>query len=376
MMKVAIFGGSFNPVHSEHVRVVQAAVKSLSLDKIYIVPTAQTPNKTGKMQATTNHRLQTCRLAFSGLKQAEVVDWEIAAGGVSYSYLTCQKFAQMHAEDQRYFIVGADMLQNFPKWKNPRLILQAVTIAAAGREGESTLQTALKNFENAMQTSAVSVGYTGAKVSSTKVRVLASVGEDITPYVGKLVAEYVANNAVYYQSNLAKCKQFLTEERWQHTLRVAVMAVENCGRVGWDEQSALTAAILHDCAKYQVEDSPHLQGFTPPQGVPKPVMHQFSGAYMAEHTFGVTDATVLNAIRYHTSARANATPAERLIYLCDLLEEERTFPDVDELRAAFYQDIDKCFALSLQSQIAYLQSTGLPVYDLTLQAYQSTKEKL
>ena len=68
--------------------------------------------------------------------------------------------------------------------------------------------------------------------------------------------------------------------------------------------------------------------------------------------------------------------AEILLYLCDMLEEGRSFPGVERLRAVFTKDMQLCMLLSLQHQVDYLRSTGGDIYPLTKQAYLYLKEKL
>ena len=113
----------------------------------------------------------------------------------------------------------------------------------------------------------------------------------------------------------------------------------------------------------------HLKGFVPPEGVPESVMHQYSGAYLAEHVFGVTDEDILNAISYHTSGRPGMSYLEKLIFLCDMLEEGRDFDGVDGLRKVFARDIDECLELALRQELDYLSAEGKYIYPLTQEAY-------
>ena len=126
---------------------------------------------------------------------------------------------------------------------------------------------------------------------------------------------------------------------------------------------------MHDCAKYVDLDSEILQGFTLPNGVPEPVIHQFSGAYMAANYFKVDDENVIAAIKYHTSARPDMSDLEKLIFLADMLEEDRNFNGVQQLRNTFSTDLTKCLKEALYHQIEYLRSTGKPIYELTQLAY-------
>ncbi|MCD8372705.1 MAG: bis(5'-nucleosyl)-tetraphosphatase (symmetrical) YqeK, partial [Clostridia bacterium] len=299
-------------------------------------------------------------------------DYEIAKGDTSYSYITCEHFKNLFPEDEIYFLIGGDMFATFTKWKYPQRILNCVTLAVCAREGESSVFSSLEVFNKSFSCGVKIIGYTGSKISSTAVRVKAALGYDISAEVPELVAQYAANNVVYLNKKLAEAQTFLKAKRAAHTLRVTVMAAKNCLRIGCSEEKAVTAAALHDAAKNLPSDSPLLNGFVPPDDVPDPVIHQYSGAFLAENHFGVTDPDILNAIRYHTSGRADMSPLEKLIFLCDMLEEDRDFPEVDVLRDAFYNDLDECFNLSVAHQYKYLLSTGKPVYYLTEQAYKYT----
>ncbi|MCD8309584.1 MAG: nicotinate (nicotinamide) nucleotide adenylyltransferase [Clostridia bacterium] len=369
-MKILIFGGAFNPVHKEHVNMFAAAYSAIGCGKAFVIPTAVSPHKSGQMQASPEQRLKMCSLAFGGFKNTVVRDYEIKNGGASYSYITCEHFKELYPQDELYFLMGADMFATFGSWKNPSRILACATLAVCAREGEEPVTKSLKNFNNNFSGSVKIINYTGAKVSSTAVRVKAALGYDISADVPQLVAQYAATNGVYLNKKLAEAQTFLKPKRAAHTLRVAVMAAKNCSRINCSELKAVTAAALHDAAKNLPTDSPLLKGFTPPQDVPDPVMHQYSGAYLAENYFGIKDPDIINAIRYHTSGRAGMSPLEKLIFLCDMLEEDRNFDGIDALRTAFYRSIDDCFYLSAEHQYKYLLSTGSPVYYLTEQAYE------
>ena len=74
-MKIAIFGGSFNPVHNEHINIVKAVKKTLAPDKIIIMPSSVTPQKYGKMTASAADRINMCKMAFCGMDEVEISDY-------------------------------------------------------------------------------------------------------------------------------------------------------------------------------------------------------------------------------------------------------------------------------------------------------------
>ena len=373
-MKVAIFGGSFNPVHNEHINIVKAAVNCLSLDKVIVMPSNITPSKTGRTFASAADRLNMCRLAFGDMPKVVVSDFEIAQSGISYSYLTCRKFKEKYPDDERYLIIGGDMLESFDKWKNPEEILNCVTLAVCARVDVKSFKDAQNSFYSRFGKRIKAIDYVGAQVSSTRIRTIAALGERAEGLVCPEVQKYIADNSLYLIDGAAEVKKLLSAHRWRHTVGVAVMAAENCTRYGVSEKDAILAALFHDCGKELQKDSPLISGCRIPCDVPPPVVHQYTGAYLAEHYFGIKDETILNAIKYHCSGRENMTPLEKLIYLSDMLEEGRDYDGVRELREIFKKDKDEALYCALQSQLYHLNSSDFPVYDLTQKAYDYLEE--
>lgn len=374
-MKVAIFGGAFNPVHREHVNLARAAVRELELDKIIIMPTAVSPHKKGRLAADFWQRFEMCRLAFASLPQAEISNFELTRGGVSYTYLTCEHFAEIYKDAKRYLLIGADMLENFPQWKRPERILESFSLAACARENHVGFEESKARVESLFSTKVATISYVGEKVSSTEIRTLAALGEDFDRYVNAAVGQYIRDNALYYLPELQGYKRLLSPERSAHTVRVAVMCAKGAARANLSEKQAITMAALHDCGKNLPPESPLLRGFTPPENVPPPVLHQYSGAYVAEKKFKVTDEIILSAIACHTTGKEDMSDADALLYLCDMLEEGRRFEGVDDLRRIFKRDLKECLYAALSHQVEYLKSTGKPIDGQTARAYNYIKDK-
>lgn len=370
-MRIAVFGGSFDPVHQEHVNFVRAAVSQLALDRVFVVPSFRAPHKSGGAHAGGADRLEMCRIAFRTLGNVTVSDCELSQGGTSYTYLTCRRFAAEFPQAERFFLVGADMLEDFFTWKNPRDVLSCVTLAACGREGE--IPSALKErFRAEFGRAYVPVNYVGERVSSTEIRVALAFGKE-PKEIDEDVLRYICERGLYRYPAVLPALSLEKPERREHSFRVAQMACARARSLGVSEEKALLASALHDCAKYVPLSSPLLKGFTPPENVPLPVLHQYTGAYLAEHEFGITDEEILDAVRYHTSGRENMTALGKLIFLADLLEEGRDFGGIGRLRELFWSDLDECLLESLKNQTEYLKSTGKPVYPLTERAYEWIK---
>ncbi len=371
-MAIGLFGGSFDPVHSQHLRYAQAAIEHLGLKKLFVLPSFVAPHKLSGAHASATDRLQMCKIAFQAIPEVEVSDYEIAAEGTSYSYLTCRHFSNLYPDEEIYFLVGADMLDDFFTWKNPDELLSYATLAACGR-GTEGVEAQRERFYSRFQKQFLHIPFTGEEVSSTKIRTDIAFEKPVDLPCG--VAEYIKERKLYSHDCIPRALALEKPSRREHSYRVALMATSRARGLKILEQKALLAAALHDCAKYLPSDSPLLSGFCMEGEVPPPVLHQFTGAYVAQTQFNVEDGEVLNAIRYHTSGRENMTPLDKLIFLSDMLESERDFPHVEALRALFYEDIDECLYQSLRHQVEYLKQTGKPIYPLTERAYAYCKRE-
>lgn len=370
-MRLAILGGSFDPVHKEHVRLVRTAMKELKLDKVIVMPSYLAPHKTEGAHVSGADRLEMCRIAFRECANVEVSDFELRQGGTSYSYLTCRRFAEEYPEAERFFLVGADMLENFFTWRNPEEILKNVTLAACGRGSEAVSHLHGKFIER-FGKDFLEIPFVGEEVSSTELRVALAFRRRVKVELDCLdekVSDYIDRKNLYSYAQ-AEALALEKESRREHSYRVALLACARARSLRIPEEKALLASMLHDCGKYVLPESPLLAGAEIPGGVPEPVLHQYIGALLAERKFGVTDEDVLNAIRYHTSGRANMSELEKLVFLSDMLEAGRSYEGVEGLRRLFWKDINLCLREALREQIIYLRSTGKPIFELTEEAYQ------
>ena len=96
-MKIVLFGGTFDPVHAEHVKLARGAIKELSPDKLIVLPSYVPPHKAGA-SASAEHRLKMAQIAFSFDPRIEVSDYEISKGGSSYSYITVEHFRSLYPD--------------------------------------------------------------------------------------------------------------------------------------------------------------------------------------------------------------------------------------------------------------------------------------
>ena len=173
---------------------------------------------------------------------------------------------------------------------------------------------------------------------------------------------------------LQKVKERLPENRFTHVLGVIETAIELAKEFDVPESKAETAAILHDAAKFS--DREWMKSIIVSEKLDPLLLdyhaelwHAPAGAYLAKTEFGVEDEDVLNAIRYHTTGRAEMSDLEKVIYIADLIEPNRKFSGVEELRQLKEQGLDVMMEASVKHSIEFLVSKNQPVFPDSLKCY-------
>ena len=133
-MKIGILGGSFDPIHNGHLHMAQCAYEQYALDEVWLIPNGHAPHKDETKMADTAHRLNMCRLVADMYDFIQVNDIEILSEESSYTYLTLQKLTNQYPEYEFYFIMGADSLDYFDKWRNPQIITSLCKILVVNRD--------------------------------------------------------------------------------------------------------------------------------------------------------------------------------------------------------------------------------------------------
>ncbi len=131
-MRIALFGGTFDPVHWGHLLLAESARTAYHLDRILFVPTGTPPHKAPPV-ASSAHRLRMLRLATAGNPSFIVDDWEVRQKRVVYSYETIAHFRQRWPRGRLFFILGTDMLTILDKWVKGRELMNHCVFLAAER---------------------------------------------------------------------------------------------------------------------------------------------------------------------------------------------------------------------------------------------------
>ena len=116
-MRIALLGGTFNPIHTGHLLIAETARQDHHLDRVVFVPAGLPPHK-GAPKTLARDRLAMVRLAIHGNPSFEISDWEIRQKRVVYTVETLEHFHQTMPRASLFFIIGSDSLKDLPRWRN------------------------------------------------------------------------------------------------------------------------------------------------------------------------------------------------------------------------------------------------------------------
>ncbi|MBR3593805.1 MAG: nicotinate (nicotinamide) nucleotide adenylyltransferase [Clostridia bacterium] len=136
---VAVFGGTFNPIHNGHVEMAKKALALPQVEKLVVIPTYRPPHKDAQMLATGEDRLNMCRIALIGIGDVEFSDIELARGGLSYTYDTLCELGKLYGK-RAALMCGGDMITTFSGWYRYIDILKMADIIAFRRIGVDNAQ--------------------------------------------------------------------------------------------------------------------------------------------------------------------------------------------------------------------------------------------
>lgn len=189
--RIALFGGTFNPIHSGHVEMASKVLELPQIEKLIIMPTYQPPHKDAPELVSGEHRLNMCRIALCGLDNVEFSALELERKGKSYTYNTVCELNSVF--DKRIALVcGGDMITTFNGWYRYRDILTLADIIAFRRVGVDN--TEFDNAVESLRTEGGNISVIDLKISNISSSEVRNGRMDMVP---DEVLEYIKNNGLY-----------------------------------------------------------------------------------------------------------------------------------------------------------------------------------
>ncbi|MBQ3264996.1 MAG: nicotinate (nicotinamide) nucleotide adenylyltransferase [Ruminococcus sp.] len=196
-MRRAIYGGSFNPIHNDHIKLALQFAQQFELDRVTLIPTNITPLKDNSRIAAGKHRYQMCLLAAQDHPELEVSDIELRRKGESYTSDTIKEL--WNDDDRLFLIVGADMYMTLDRWHEAQYIFDHVTVLVAPR-GEydyDSLEEKYLFYREQYGCRTLIAHQAIGELSSTMIREGIASGADVSHMIDPRVLDYIQKHDLY-----------------------------------------------------------------------------------------------------------------------------------------------------------------------------------
>ena len=398
-MRLAILGGSFNPMHLGHLFLADTVLSALHYDRVVFVPAYKSPFKLAAvgMEETARDRLEMIAAAIAGDPRLTVDPCEIRREGVSYTADTVVDIIRRYAPDGKPgFIIGDDLAADFLQWHKSAEIMAMADIIIARRIHPSAAASAPLSYPCTQITNDV------MEISSAMIREKIAEGGAwrylVPPAVRSIIEErgmygFAAgteggeSHSVETQSLILRVEEAArtTEslERFLHSRNTALLSWDLCRRLpdcNLDPQLGYLAGIAHDLAK-PLSDKELIKLAKSDGGrisrleKEKPsLLHGRASAVLLKERFNVHNEAVLEAIALHTSGGRNMGPLAKIVYIADKMEVSREKVD-PAVRKTVYasNDLEKIFALALDQTVSWLRAKKLKLSEETVRLLEKMR---
>ena len=188
-MRIALFGGTFDPVHKGHVNAAKEILRQELVDEVWFIPVCWHAFKENGKVSSLEHRKKMIELTLQGEKGLKVIDLN---GNPTYTLDTIFKAKKYFSGNEFFWLMGTNLVEEFASWKNPEQVLKEVKLIlfpVPGSEGE---KNSLLNSDNSIIVQAKEID-----LSSTIVREKLSKGESVEDLVSGNVLAYIKENKLY-----------------------------------------------------------------------------------------------------------------------------------------------------------------------------------
>ena len=403
-MKIAILGGSFNPVHLGHLFIADAVLDSLHYDRIVMVPAYRSPFKLAAkdMESTSRDRLEMLAASIAGDPRLSVDDCEIRREGISYTVDTVKDIIRRYApEGKPGLIIGDDLATEFPQWHNSAEILELADVIICRRqEGDPGCRCDQTQSSDSEPQSNFPFPHTLIAnelidISSQMVRLRIKEGKAWRYLVPAAVRAIIEDRCLYEHTDITEefrlqtiirleqaAREELSTDRFLHSRHTAILAWDLCCRFGMDPQQGYLAGIAHDLGKHLKDDELLALAKSDGRQISKlerkkpSLLHGRATAVLLRKRFNIQNPDILEAVAMHTEGGEGMCPLAKIIYIADKVEFSREKIDPD-LRAICYtkENLDEIFMTVLNQTVSWLRSHKIDLSKETLHLLENLQGK-
>ncbi|MDR2576196.1 MAG: nicotinate (nicotinamide) nucleotide adenylyltransferase [Treponema sp.] len=390
-MRLAILGGSFNPIHLGHLFLADAVLSELHYDRVVMVPAYISPFKPAAvgMEDSAQQRLEMIAASIAANPRLSVDACEIRREGVSYTVDTVADIINRYNPDGKPgLIIGDDLIGDFPKWYKSDEILSLTDIIIARRVHSSCPEIPFPNTQITNDIMEISSGAVREKIASN------SAWRYLVPDAARIIIEdrelygfhastdntppRVAAIKSLIQRIENEARANLNPARYFHSRHTALLAWDLCRRFRKDYPSldpdlGYLVGIAHDLCK-QTSDDEQIRlakiygGEISRIEKDKPsLLHGKACAVVLKDRFKVNDNEVLEAVAHHTEGHKDMGPLAKVVYIADKMEVSRVKVDPALRKRILSGDtLDRILISVLEQAVSSLRNRKLELSKETL----------
>ncbi len=198
-MRIGLFGGTFDPPHVGHLMIAQIASEVAYLDRVDFIPAAIPPHKQQQVITDMALRLDMVTISLRSFSTFFVSTMEYERNGPSYTVDTVRAYRKRYPKDDLFLLLGADMYDNFPLWKDADQILQEVTLIVAPRPIQERVVES-QPVGPALHMKVIDLDMPALEISSSWLRERLLAGLRVDPLLPEGVAKWIVERGVYDRS--------------------------------------------------------------------------------------------------------------------------------------------------------------------------------
>ena len=204
-MRIAILGGTFDPIHNGHLAAAQSVAETFQVDELHLVPAFTPPHKISQGRTSPFHRFAMVALATVSIERCRTSTIEVDALEKRYTVETLESMKKTYPDADLLFIIGTDMYQEIESWRSYRRLFELAHIVIVNRPGfpfrEDVAPFQILREKKAValpeKTSVFYLPFVRQPISSTEIRDDRRRGANVSQWLPPLVWSYIEKNKLY-----------------------------------------------------------------------------------------------------------------------------------------------------------------------------------
>lgn len=338
-MRIAILGGSFDPIHNGHLQIAKHALKKMAIDEVWFMPTKDTPLKDHRITPFVM-RSQMIRFAIRPYRHMQLCTLENRESEKSYTIDTVMLLKKIYPTYEFCWLIGSDQALLLDQWKDIQKLMELIPFYVFTRNGMQTPSPYPLHY--------VEMGM--IDISSTDIR-----NGFKLHMVPKTVRSYIGEHGLYIDTMI---KTAMSEHRYLHSKNVAMLCQELACAHHIDEKQAYLCGMFHDvCKQWTYEQAQVWMKYLEPSLIEEHhnIWHAYIASKYVKRYYHIEDQDVLFAIRNHVKGSSKKV-LSMILYVADKLDPTRGY-DTSQTLTLCKKDIHAGYEEVQQQQHAYLLKT-------------------